>query len=48
MLGWTGTAIGLRLAPFVLAYDWPFAIVAIFKSTRGERYVYPLKIGFLR
>jgi uncharacterized Tic20 family protein len=48
MLGWTGTSIGLRIAPFVLAFDWLFAIIAIAKALRGERYVYPLKIGFLR
>lgn len=48
MLGWTGTSIGLRLAPFVLAFDWLFALIAIVKAARGEHYAYPLKIGFVR
>jgi uncharacterized Tic20 family protein len=48
MLGWTLTAIGLRLFPFIVAFDWLFAIIAAVRSSRGERYVYPIKVGFIR
>lgn len=48
MLGWTGTALGLRISPFVIGFDWLFSIIAIVKSALGERYVYPLKIPFVR
>jgi uncharacterized Tic20 family protein len=48
MLGFTLTAIGLRIFPVVLAVDWFFSILAIFKALRGEHDVYPLKVGFLR
>lgn len=48
MLGWTGTAIGFRLALVVIAYDWLFALIAVVQATLGKRWVYPLKIGFVR
>ena len=48
MLGWTLTAIGLRVFPVVIAFDWLFSIIAIVKSLQGERYVYPMKVGFVR
>jgi uncharacterized Tic20 family protein len=48
MLGFTLTAIGLRVAPVVLAVDWIFCAIAIFKALRGEHDAYPLKVGFIR
>ncbi len=48
MLGWTTSGIGLRIIPFVVVFDWLFAIIAAFRSSRGERYVYPIKVGFIR
>ncbi len=48
MLGWTLSAIGLRLFPFVLAFDVVFAIIAALRAGVGGRYVYPIKVGFIR
>jgi uncharacterized Tic20 family protein len=48
MLGWTVTAIGLRIFPVVIAFDWLFAIIAAVGAARGTRYVYPIKVGFIR
>jgi uncharacterized Tic20 family protein len=48
MLGWTLSAIGLRLFPFVAIFDVLFAIVAAVRAAAGVRYVYPIKVGFIR
>jgi uncharacterized Tic20 family protein len=48
MLGWTLSAIGLRVVPFVIAFDWLFAIAAAIGAARGARFVYPIKVGFIR
>ena len=48
MLGFTLTAIGLRVFPFVIAFDWLFSIIAIVKALQGDRWAYPMKVGFVR
>ena len=48
MLGFTLTAIGLRIFPIVIAVDWLFSILAVVAALRGERYAYPMKVGFVR
>jgi uncharacterized Tic20 family protein len=48
MLGWTLSTIGLRIFPIVIAFDWLFSIIAIVRSLLSERYVYPIKLRFIR
>ncbi len=48
MVGWTGAHFAFWLFLIVLAFDWLFSIVAAVKSLNGERYVYPLKVTFVR
>ena len=48
MLGWTLSAIGLRLFPFIAIFDVLFAVIAAVRAAAGARYVYPIKVGFIR
>jgi uncharacterized Tic20 family protein len=48
MLGWALSTLGLRVLPGVVAFDWLFSIVAVVRSLRGDRYVYPFKLTFVR